>query len=389
MISVTITDRSGRTLSGQTIDAFWLSIAHAEPFSVGVNCALGAAEMRPYLETLARVAPCYTSCHPNAGLPNAFGGYDERPEITSGFLGEFARAGIGNILGGCCGTTAEHIEAIAAAVRDVPPRVQPEPELGITSFSGLEPFRITPETGFVMVGERQNVTGSAKFRKLIESGDYPAAVDIAMDQVRGGANLLDVNMDADLLDAEKAMTTFLNLIATEPEIARVPIMIDSSRWSVIEAGLKCIQGKGVVNSISLKEGEADFLEKARRVKRYGAAVVVMAFDEKGQADTLERKVQISARAYKLLIEQAGFAPEDCIFDPNILPIATGIEEHAEFAKSFIESVGEIKRRCPGARVSGGVSNLSFSFRGNEPSSARRSTRRSSTTRARRGSTWRS
>jgi 5-methyltetrahydrofolate--homocysteine methyltransferase len=365
MISVTITDRSGRTLSGQTIDAFWLSVAHAEPFSVGVNCALGAAEMRPYLETLARVAPCYTSCHPNAGLPNAFGGYDERPETTSGFLGEFARAGIGNILGGCCGTNAEHIEAIADAVRDVPPRARPAAEEGITSFSGLEPFRITPETGFVMVGERQNVTGSAKFRRLIESGDFPAAVDIALDQVRGGANLLDVNMDADLLDAEKAMTTFLNLVATEPEIARVPIMIDSSRWSVIEAGLKCIQGKGVVNSISLKEGEQDFLDKARRIHRYGAAVVVMAFDERGQADTLERKVEISARAYELLVEQAGFAPEDCIFDPNILPIATGIEEHAEFAKAFIESVGEIKRRCPGARVSGGVSNLSFSFRGND------------------------
>ena len=366
MISVTITDRSGRTLSGQTTEAFWISIAHAGAFSVGVNCALGAHEMRPYLETLSRVADVYTTCHPNAGLPNAFGGYDETPEETSGFLGEFARAGIGNILGGCCGTTPEHIRRIAEAVRGVAPRAVPR--LGdrrITSFSGLEPFSITPDSGFTMIGERTNITGSKRFRRLIESGDFQQGVDVALEQVRGGANLIDVNMDADLLDSEKAMTTFLNLIATEPEIARVPIMIDSSRWSVIEAGLKCVQGKGVVNSISLKEGEEDFLEKARRIHRYGAAVVVMAFDEDGQADTFERKVGISERAYRLLTERAGFAPEDCIFDPNILPIATGIEEHNEFAKAFIESIGEIKRRCPGSRVSGGVSNLSFSFRGNE------------------------
>ncbi|HEY7660851.1 MAG TPA: homocysteine S-methyltransferase family protein, partial [Actinomycetota bacterium] len=299
MISVTITDRSGRTLSGQTIDAFWLSIAHADPFSVGVNCALGAAEMRPYLETLARIVPTYTTCHPNAGLPNAFGGYDERPDTTSKYMREFAESGLANVLGGCCGTTAEHIRAIGAAIDGLPPRRAPAPGR-VTAFSGLEPFAITPETGFVMVGERQNVTGSAKFRRLIEAGDYQAAVEIAADQVRSGANLLDVNMDADLLDGVKAMTTFLNLIATEPEITRVPVMVDSSRWDVIEAGLKCLQGKGIVNSISLKEGEDDFLDKARKIRRYGAGVVVMAFDERGQADTVERKVEICDRAYRLL-----------------------------------------------------------------------------------------
>jgi 5-methyltetrahydrofolate--homocysteine methyltransferase len=364
MISVTITDRSGRTLSGQTVDAFWLSVEHAEPFSVGVNCALGAAEMRPYLEVLSRISPVYTTCHPNAGLPNAFGGYDERPETTSRHLREFAESGLGNILGGCCGTTAEHIRAIAHALEGLPPRRVPAPRR-FTSFSGLEPFVITPETGFVMVGERQNVTGSARFRKLIEAGDLQGAVEVAADQVRSGANMLDVNMDADLLDGEKAMTTFLNLIATEPEIAKVPIMVDSSRWSVIEAGLRCVQGKGVVNSISLKEGEEDFLDKARRVKRYGAAVVVMAFDERGQADTVERKVEILERAYRLLVDRVGFAPEDVIFDPCILAIATGIEEHSEYAKAFIASTRILKERCPGAKVSGGVSNLSFSFRGND------------------------
>jgi len=364
MISVTITDRSGRTLSGQTVDAFWLSIEHAEPFSVGVNCALGAAEMRPYLEALSRIAPVYTSCHPNAGLPNAFGGYDERPETTSKHLREFAESGLGNILGGCCGTTEEHIRAIAQAVEALPPRRLPAARR-LTSFSGLEPFRITPETGFVVIGERQNVTGSARFRKLIEAGDYQGAVEVAAEQVRSGANMLDVNMDADLLDGGRAMTTFLNLIATEPEIAKVPIMVDSSRWEVIEAGLRCVQGKGVVNSISLKEGEADFLEKARRVQRYGAAVVVMAFDETGQADTVERKVQILERAYRLLVDEVGFAPEDVIFDPCILAIATGIEEHDEYAKAFIEATRILKERCPGAKVSGGVSNLSFSFRGND------------------------
>jgi len=364
MISATITDRSGRTLSGQTIDAFWLSVQHAEPLSVGVNCALGAAEMRPYLETLARIAPTFTTCHPNAGLPNAFGGYDERPETTSKYLREFAESGLANVLGGCCGTTAEHIRAIAAAVDGLPTRRLPASGR-FTSFSGLEPFTLTPETGFVMIGERQNVTGSAKFRRLIEAGDYQGAVEIAADQVRSGANVLDVNMDADLLDGVRAMTTFLNLVATEPEIARVPIMVDSSRWEVIEAGLKCVQGKGVVNSISLKEGEEDFLEKARRIKRYGAAVVVMAFDERGQADTVERKIEICERAYLLLTRDAGYAPEDIIFDPNVLAIATGIEEHRAYAMAFIQATRLIKDRFPDSKVSGGVSNLSFSFRGND------------------------
>jgi 5-methyltetrahydrofolate--homocysteine methyltransferase len=366
-LSVTIVDRSGRTLSGQTIEAFWISVAHADPVIVGVNCSLGASEMRPYVEDLARVAPIPTACYPNAGLPNAFGGYDETPEITCELLTAFAVDGLVNLVGGCCGTGPEHIAAIAESVRTLPPRVIPEPAGdSFPTFSGLEPFRIRPDTGFVTIGERQNVTGSAKFRRLIESGDYEAAVEVALDQVQSGANLLDVNMDADLLDSEQAMTTFLNLIATEPEIARVPIMVDSSRWSVLEAGLKCIQGKGVVNSISLKEGEADFLEKARRVKRYGAAVVVMAFDETGQAGTVERKIEICERAYRLLVEEAGYEPADIIFDPNILAIATGMEEHADFAKAFIEATREIKRRCPGSHVSGGVSNLSFSFRGNEP-----------------------
>jgi 5-methyltetrahydrofolate--homocysteine methyltransferase len=365
-ISVTIVDRSGRTLSGQTLEAFWASIEHADPAVVGVNCSLGASEMRPYVESLARVASIPVSCYPNAGLPNAFGGYDETPETTSGLLGEFAGAGLVNIVGGCCGTTPDHIRMIAERVRGVHRREIPAFEERFTTLSGLEPFRITPDTGFVMVGERTNITGSAKFRRLIESGDFQSGVDVALEQVRSGANVIDVNMDADLLDSEKAMTTFLNLIATEPEIARVPIMIDSSKWSVIEAGLKCVQGRGIVNSISLKEGEEDFLAKARRVQRYGAAVVVMAFDEEGQAGTVARKIEICERAYRLLTDEAGYDPSDIIFDPNILAIATGMEEHSDFAKAFIESTREIKRRCPGSKVSGGVSNLSFSFRGNEP-----------------------
>jgi 5-methyltetrahydrofolate--homocysteine methyltransferase len=365
-LSVTIVDRSGRTLSGQTIEAFWTSVEHAEPLIVGVNCSLGAKEMRPYIEELAREAPVPVSCYPNAGLPNAFGGYDETPETTSGLLGEFARAGLVNVVGGCCGTGPEHIRMIADTVRELPPREIPTRDDRVTTFSGLEPFRITPSTGFVMIGERTNITGSRRFAGLIESGDFQAAVDVALEQVRSGANLIDVNMDADLIDGEKAMTTFLNLIATEPEIARVPIMVDSSKWSVIEAGLKCVQGRGVVNSISLKEGEEEFLDKARRVKRYGAAVVVMAFDEQGQAGTVPRKIEICERAYRLLTQQAGFDPSDIIFDPNILAVATGIEEHSQFAKAFIEATREIKLRCPGVKVSGGVSNLSFSFRGNEP-----------------------
>ena len=365
-ISVTIVDRSGRTLSGQTIEAFWTAVEHAEPAVVGVNCSLGATEIRPYVEDLARVAPVPISCYPNAGLPNAFGGYDETPEITSELLHGFAADGLVNIVGGCCGTTPEHIRMIAEGVRAIEPRTVPVFDERTTAWSGLEPFRITPETGFVMIGERTNLTGSKRFRGLIESGDYQAAVDIAAEQVRAGANVIDVNMDTDLLDGEKAMTTFLNLIATEPDIAKVPVMIDSSKWSVLEAGLKCVQGRGIVNSISLKEGEEDFLDKARKVKRYGASVVVMAFDEKGQADTLERRVQVSERAYRLLTQEAGYDPSDIIFDPNILAIATGLEEHSDYAKWFIESTREIKHRCPGVKISGGVSNLSFSFRGNEP-----------------------
>ncbi|MDW5326262.1 methionine synthase [Plantactinospora sp. KLBMP9567] len=363
-ISVTIVDLSGRTLSGQTVEAFWSSIAHAEPLAVGVNCSLGAAEMRPHVADLARLADTYVACHPNAGLPNAFGGYDQQPEETGRLLREFADSGMVNIVGGCCGTGPEHIARIAAAVAGRPPRPVPAVP-SATRFSGLEPFAIGADTGFVMIGERTNVTGSARFRRLIEADDYQAAVDVALEQVRGGANILDVNMDADLLDSERAMTTFLNLIATEPEVARIPIMIDSSRWSVLEAGLKCVQGKGIVNSISLKEGEEAFLAQARRIRDYGAGVVVMAFDELGQADTAERKVSICARAYDLLTQRAGFAPTDIVFDPNVLAVATGISEHNGYAKAFIDALPLIKERCPGARTSGGISNLSFSFRGND------------------------
>jgi 5-methyltetrahydrofolate--homocysteine methyltransferase len=366
MISVTITDRSGRTLSGQTIEAFWTSIEHARPLTVGINCALGAAEMRPYMEELATISSTWVSCYPNAGLPNAFGEYDEPPERTAALLREFAEAGFVNMLGGCCGTTPEHIAAVAAAVDGLPPRPLPASDpVPFTRYSGLEPLIIRPESNFVMVGERTNVTGSARFRKLITAGDFDAALSVALDQVRGGANMLDVNMDEGLLDSEAAMTRFLNLIATEPEIARLPLMIDSSKWSVIEAGLRCAQGKCVVNSISLKEGEADFLAKAAVIHRFGAGVVVMAFDEQGQAETIERKVAICERAYRLLVEKAGFDPRDIIFDPNILAIATGIEEHNRFAINFIEATRVIKERCPGAKISGGVSNLSFSFRGND------------------------
>jgi 5-methyltetrahydrofolate--homocysteine methyltransferase len=363
-ISVTIVDLSGRTLSGQTVEAFWRSIEHANPLVVGVNCSLGAAEIRPHLVELSRLANTYTACHPNAGLPNAFGGYDQTPDETGALLAEFAESGLLNIAGGCCGTTPAHIARIAETVKGLPPR--PLPAIGAaTRFSGLEPFAIGPDTGFVMIGERTNVTGSAKFRRLIESDNHQAAVDVALEQVRGGANLLDVNMDADLLDSEQAMTTFLNLIATEPEVARIPIMIDSSRWSVLEAGLRCVQGKGVVNSISLKEGEEPFLAQARKIRDYGAGVVVMAFDEQGQADTTERKVAICGRAYDLLTQRVGFPAEDIIFDPNVLAVATGISEHNGYAKAFLDALPLIKQRCPGARTSGGISNLSFSFRGND------------------------
>jgi 5-methyltetrahydrofolate--homocysteine methyltransferase len=364
MISVTITDRSGRTLSGQTIDAFYTSIAHAKPFSVGINCALGASEMRPYLADLAAIAHGWVSCYPNAGLPNAFGGYDEEPPTTGALLREFATSGFVNIVGGCCGTTPDHIRAMAEAVADLPPRLRPTTVEPYARFSGLETLTIRPDSNFIMIGERTNVTGSARFAELIKKGDYTTAVEVALDQVRGGANLIDVNMDEGLLDSEQAMTTFLNHIATEPEIARVPVVIDSSKWSVIEAGLKCVQGKPIVNSISLKEGEAEFLAKARLVRRYGAGVVVMAFDETGQADTVTRKVDICQRAYALLTQKAGFDPQDIVFDPNILAIGTGLEEHAEYAKNFIEAAGIIKATCPGTRISGGVSNLSFAFRGN-------------------------
>ncbi len=363
-ISVAIVDLSGRTLSGQTVEAFWTSVEHAAPLIVGVNCSLGAAEMRPHVTEMARLAHTYVSCHPNAGLPNAFGGYDEQPEQTAGLLRGFAEAGMVNVVGGCCGTGPEHIQQIARAVGGLPPRQAPA--RGKRSrFSGLEPFEIGPDTGFALIGERTNVSGSARFRRLIEADDYQAAADVATQQVRGGANLLDVNMDADLLDGEQAMTAFLNLIATEPEVARIPVMIDSSRWSVLEAGLRCVQGKGVVNSISLKEGEETFLRQARRIRDYGAAVVVMAFDEQGQADTVDRKVAICGRAYDLLTREAGFEPQDIIFDPNVLAVATGMEEHNGYAKAFIDALPLIKERCPGAHTSGGISNLSFSFRGND------------------------
>jgi 5-methyltetrahydrofolate--homocysteine methyltransferase len=363
-ISVTIVDLSGRTLTGQTMEAFWTSIEHAEPLIVGVNCSLGAREMRPYVAELARLAPCLVSCHPNAGLPNAFGGYDETPDVTSALLREFAQDGLLNVAGSCCGSTPDHTRAIAEAVRGLPPRTVP-PRRGVTRLSGLETFEIGPDTGFVMIGERTNVTGSARFRRLVEAGDFAAAVEVALDQVRGGANLLDVNMDADLLDGEQAMRTFLNVIATEPEVARLPVMVDSSRWSVLETGLQCLQGKGVVNSISLKEGEEEFLRQASRIRDYGAGVVVMAFDEQGQATTTERRVAICERAYRLLVDRVGFPPEDIVFDPNVLAVATGIEEHDDYARSFIESLPLLKERCPGVRTSGGISNLSFAFRGND------------------------
>ncbi|MBI4419392.1 MAG: homocysteine S-methyltransferase family protein, partial [Gemmatimonadetes bacterium] len=332
MVSGTITDASGRTLSGQTAEAFWISIRHAELFSVGLNCALGARQLRPYIEDLSRIAGVPVSCHPNAGLPNEFGQYEETPDSMSALIREFAQSGLVNIVGGCCGTTPAHIRAIAEAVRGVPPRRIPEIE-PYSRFSGLEPLVIRPDTLFVNVGERTNVTGSSRFAALIKADDFEGAVEVAREQVANGAQMIDVNMDEALLDSKAAMVRFLNLIAAEPDIARVPVMVDSSKWEVIEAGLKCLQGKGVVNSISLKEGEADFLAKAKLVRRYGAGVVVMAFDEQGQADTIERKVDICARAYRLLTEQAGFAGRDIIFDPNIFAVATGIEEHNEYGKA--------------------------------------------------------
>jgi 5-methyltetrahydrofolate--homocysteine methyltransferase len=365
MISGTITDKSGRLLSGQLPEAFWNSVRHARPLTVGFNCALGAEDLRAHIADIGRVADTLVCAYPNAGLPNEFGQYDESPEFMAGLIGEFAASGLVNIVGGCCGTTPEHVAAIAAAVAPHRPRIIPviEPRLRL---SGLEPFELTPAIPFVNVGERTNVTGSAKFRKLVTAGDYTAALQIARDQVENGAQIIDVNMDEGLLDSEAAMVTFLNLVAAEPDIARVPVMVDSSKFAVIEAGLKCVQGKPVVNSISMKEGEAKFIHEATIARRHGAAVVVMAFDEQGQADTFARKTEICKRAYDILVRQLNFPPEDIIFDPNIFAIATGLEEHNNYGVDFIEATRWIRQNLPHAHISGGVSNLSFSFRGNEP-----------------------
>jgi 5-methyltetrahydrofolate--homocysteine methyltransferase len=361
--SVTIVDASGRTLSGQTPEAFWISVAHAPLIGVGINCSLGPDTMRPFVEELVTVSNGLVACWPNAGLPNAFGGYDMTPKQMAESLGDFARRGWLNFVGGCCGSGPEHIQAIAEEVKDVSPHV-PSGREPYSRFSGLEPLTVRPDSNFIMIGERTNITGSRRFARLIKSENYEEALDVARHQVEGGANILDVNMDEALLDSAKAMTTFLNLIATEPDIAKLPIMIDSSDFAVIEAGLKCLQGKGIVNSISLKEGEEKFKEQARTIRRYGAAVVVMAFDEEGQATTADRKVEIGERAFRILTEEVGFAPEDIILDPNVLTVATGIDEHNEYAKAFIDATRQLKALCPGAKVSGGISNLSFSFRGN-------------------------
>ena len=372
LVSGTVTDLSGRMLSGQTVEAFLISIAHADPLVVGLNCALGPKEMRPYIEELAHTAPRYTSAYPNAGLPDPLSetGFPESPESLAPQLRDWAESGWLNMVGGCCGTTPAHIREIARIVRDCPPRTKPLALTGndahVLRLSGLEPLNITPEMGFVVVGERTNITGSPRFSKLILGGDFDGAVTVARQQVKGGANILDVNMDEGMIDSEASMTRFLNLIGSEPEIARIPVMIDSSKWSVIETGLKCVQGKCVVNSISLKNGEDEFLRQAGLVRRYGAAVIVMAFDEEGQADSLQRRTEVCARAYKLLTERAGIAPADIVFDPNVLTVATGLEEHRNYAVDFIEAVRWIKANLPGARTSGGLSNISFSFRGNNP-----------------------
>ncbi|HEY2069624.1 MAG TPA: methionine synthase [Rhizomicrobium sp.] len=363
-ISGTITDLSGRTLTGQTAEAFWHSVRHAKPFAIGLNCALGARELRPYVDELSQAADTLVSAHPNAGLPNEFGGYDDGAESMAATIGEFARSGLVNIIGGCCGTTPEHIRAFGEAVAGVVPRAIPQKPKYLR-LSGLEPFTLTPEMNFVNVGERTNITGSAKFRKLIAANDYEAALDVARNQVDNGAQIIDVNMDEGLIDSEAAMSRFLRLISAEPDIARVPLMIDSSKWSVIEEGLKVSQGKPIVNSISMKEGEAAFIAAARKVLRYGAAVVVMAFDEMGQADTETRKVEICKRAYDILVNQVGFPPEDIIFDPNIFAVATGIEEHNDYGRAFIDATARIREECPHSHISGGLSNFSFSFRGND------------------------
>jgi 5-methyltetrahydrofolate--homocysteine methyltransferase len=367
VLSGTVVDASGRTLSGQTVEAFFASVAHADPFAVGLNCALGARQLRGWLADLARVAPVPVSAYPNAGLPNELGGYDETPDVTAALIAEWARDGLVNIVGGCCGTTPDHVRAIAAAVRDVPPRPIPPRRAGVLTLAGLEPLTVPQPGGLLVhVGERTNVTGSRRFARLVTAGDYAAAVEVAREQVEAGANVLDVNMDEAMLDSVAAMTTFLRLLAAEPSIARVPIMVDSSRWEVIEAGLRQIQGKPVVNSLSLKDGEAEFLRRARLARRYGAAVVVMAFDETGQAETVERKVEIAKRAVRLLTEEAGFGPEEIIVDPNVFAVGTGIEEHAGYGLAFIEAVRRIKAELPGVKTSGGISNVSFAFRGNDP-----------------------
>ncbi|HDS6887326.1 TPA: methionine synthase [Morganella morganii subsp. morganii] len=365
MLSGTITDASGRTLTGQTTEAFYNSMRHIRPISFGLNCALGPAELRQYVAELSRIADCYVSTHPNAGLPNAFGGYDLDAANMAGYISEWAQSGLLNIVGGCCGTTPDHIRAIAQAVADIPPRVIPDRPVACR-LAGLEPLTIDENSLFVNVGERTNITGSARFKRLIKEGNYQEALDIARNQVENGAQIIDINMDEGMLDSQAAMVRFLNMISGEPDIARVPIMIDSSKWEVIEAGLKCIQGKGIVNSISLKEGEAAFIDHAKKVLRYGAAVIVMAFDETGQADTRQRKTEICQRAYRILTEQVGFPPEDIIFDPNIFAVATGIPEHNNYAVDFIEACKDIKATLPHALISGGVSNVSFSFRGNDP-----------------------
>ncbi len=367
MISGTITDASGRTLSGQTVEAFYNSLAHAKPLSIGLNCALGAEELRQYVEELSRIANCFVSAHPNAGLPNPLAptGYDDTPENMAGHIGEWARSGFLNIIGGCCGTSPAFIKAIAETVKDIPPRKIPDIPRECR-LSGLEPFNIGDASLFVNVGERANVTGSAKFKRLILEGNYEEALEICRQQVETGAQVIDINMDEAMLDGEAAMVKFLNLIASEPDISKVPVMIDSSRWNIIEAGLKCVQGKPIVNSISLKEGEENFIKYATLVRRYGAAAVVMAFDEQGQADTFKRKTEICKRSYDILVNKVGFPPEDIVFDPNIFAIATGIEEHNNYAVDFIEATAWIRKNLPCAKVSGGVSNVSFSFRGNEP-----------------------
>ncbi|MDC0526797.1 methionine synthase, partial [Euryarchaeota archaeon] len=366
IISGTITDLSGRTLSGQTVEAFWTSIKHANPICVGLNCALGPSDLRPYVEKLSQIAKTNVHCYPNAGLPNEFGGYDETPESMCEDIEEWCQSGLVNIVGGCCGTDPHHISHfVEAADKSIPRKFPQNQNLELSEFSGLENFTIRPDSNFTMIGERTNVTGSRKFARLIKEGNYEKALEVALQQVENGANIIDLNMDEGLLNSEKCMSRFLNLISAEPDIAKVPIMIDSSKWSVIQSGLRCVQGKTIVNSISLKEGEEDFIAKASEILDYGSAVIVMAFDEKGQAETVERKVKICKRAYDILTEKLEFNPTDIIFDPNILAIATGIEEHNDFAKNFIEATKIIKKECPGSRISGGVSNLSFSFRGND------------------------